>query len=148
MKRSVSAVGLDEFVEVAKALGNPARLRILAMLRKGSLCVCQITSVLRFSSSTVSAHLSELRRAGLVTEQKRGKWVHYRLSEDPPLRRLLDDVLRLVADDEQLREDARVIEAVREISVDDLCRAGLDLTAVGVKTAAPRYVGERGRTRP
>ncbi len=143
MKRSVSAVGLDEFVEVAKALGNPARLRILAMLRNGSLCVCQITSVLRFSGSTVSAHLSELRRAGLVTEQKRGKWVHYRLSEEPPLRRVLDDVLRLVADDGQLREDARVIEAVREIPVDDLCRAGLDLAAVGVKQQLPG-IGERG----
>ncbi len=133
MKRSVPIVGLDEFVDVAKALGNPARLRVLAMLRGGSLCVCQIASVLRFSSSTVSTHLSELRRSGLVTEEKRGKWVHYSLTEEASLRRLLVDILRLLSDDVQLRDDARVVTALRAVPVDDLCRAGLDLTAVGVK---------------
>jgi hypothetical protein len=48
------------------------------------------------------------------------------------------EVLRVVEDDPQLREDAGVIEALREIPVGDLCRAGLDLTAVGVKPALRR----------
>ncbi len=139
-----AAVDLDEFVEVAKALANPGRLRVLAMLRDGSLCVCQIASVLGFTSSTVSSHLTELRRAHLVSEQKRGKWVHYRLNEDESLRRLLDDILRLLADDPQMIDDARVVRALRKVPVDDLCRAGLDLTAVGVK---PRLaaISARGR---
>lgn len=127
---------LAAFVAVAKALGHPARLRMVAMLRGGELCVCQLTSVLRLSGSTVSAHLSDLRRARLVVEQKRGKWVYYRLSDDESMRRLLNEVLRLLTDDPQLREDARVIEALRSVPVDDLCRAGLDLTAVGVKPLA------------
>jgi DNA-binding transcriptional ArsR family regulator len=124
---------LNDFVEVAKALAHPGRLRVLAMLREGALCVCQITSVLELASSTVSAHLSDLRRAGLVTEQKRGKWVHYRLTQSESLGRLVSEALRLVVDDPQIREDARVIEALRAVPVDDLCRAGLDLKAVGVK---------------
>ncbi len=49
------------------------------------------------------------------------------------MRRLVREVLGLLAEDPQLREDARVIEALRAIPVDALCRAGLDLTAVGVK---------------
>ncbi len=126
---------LGDLVEVTKALGHPARLRVLAMLRDGPLCVCQITSVLDLAGSTVSVHLSELRRAGLVAEQKRGKWVHYRLTTTGRLGRLLRHVLRLVDDDPQIRNDVRVIEELRTIPVDELCRAGLDLRAVGVKRA-------------
>ncbi len=135
---------LPAFVEVAKALGHPARLRMVAMLRGGELCVCQLTSVLRLSGSTVSAHLSDLRRARIVAEEKRGKWVYYRLSDDGSMRRLINEVFRLLTDDPQLREDARVIEALRSVPVDDLCRAGLDLTAVGVKPLA--RVPAKGRT--
>jgi ArsR family transcriptional regulator len=134
---------LGAVVEVAKALGHPARLRMVAMLRDGELCVCQLTSVLGLSASTVSAHLSDLRRARLVSEEKRGKWVYYRLSDDQSMRRLITEVLRLLTDDPRLREDARVIDALRSVPVDDLCRARLDLTAVGVKPLA--RLAARGR---
>ena len=147
MTRLISAAGgLNEFVEVVKALGHPGRLRILAMLRDGPLCVCQVTSVLGLSGSTVSAHLSDLRRAGLVAEQKRGRWVYYRLTEDDSLSPLMRNVLRLVAGDPQVREDRRVIGALRAVPVDDLCRAGLDLVAVGVKPA-PKETPAKGRSR-
>ncbi len=136
---------LSDLVEVAKALGHPARLRVLAMLRHGPLCVCQMTSVLDLAGSTVSVHLSELRRAGLVAEQKRGKWVHYRLITAGPLGRLLRQVLRLGDDDPQIRNDARVIEELRAIPVDVLCRAGLDLRAVGVRRARAEAARGRGQ---
>ena len=71
-----------QVVGVAKALGHPARLRMLAMLARGApLCVCQMTSVLELAPSTVSGHLNELRRSGLVSEEKAGKVVYYRLDE-------------------------------------------------------------------
>ena len=144
MRRSIAAAGgLDGFVEVAKALGHPGRLRILAMLRDGALCVCQITSVLDLSGSTVSAHLADLRRAGLVAERKRGKWVFYRLTEDQSLRGLVRDALRLVTGDPQLSEDRRVVEALRAVPVDELCRAGLNLNAVGVTPAPTRAPATR-----
>lgn len=132
------AWSLDDFVEVAKALGHQGRLRILAMLSEGELCVCQITAVVGLSGSTVSAHLSDLRRADLVTEEKRGKWVYYRFTEDASLGGLVRDALHLVAGDPRFGEDRRVIEALRSVPVDDLCRAGLDLVAVGVRTAPKR----------
>jgi len=54
---------LEPLVDLLKTLGHPARLRILALLREGELCVCQINAVLGVATSTVSEHLTELRRA-------------------------------------------------------------------------------------
>ena len=76
---------LPTLVDAVKALAHPGRLRMLAMLQGGDLCVCQMTAVLDLAASTVSSHLSDLRRAGLVTERKSGKWVHYHLIDAGPL---------------------------------------------------------------
>src|SRR5512146_2972049 len=71
---------LTRLVQLHKAIGHPVRLRLLAMLREGPLCVCQMTVVTRLAASTVSEHLSELRRAGLLSERKEGRWVECRLA--------------------------------------------------------------------
>ena len=55
---------LSATVHALKALAHPGRLRILAMLRGGELCVCQMTAVLDLAASSVSAHLADLKRAG------------------------------------------------------------------------------------
>ena len=57
---------LETAVTAARALGHPARLRTVAMLRSGELCVCQITEILKLAPSTVSAHLKELKQARLT----------------------------------------------------------------------------------
>jgi len=72
---------LESAVAVARALGHPARLRTVAMLRSGELCPCQITEVLGLASSTVSAHLKELKQAGLIVERKDGRWVYIGLAK-------------------------------------------------------------------
>ena len=77
-------ITLDTLVEVGAALANPGRLRILALLGEGGLYVCQIRSILNLAASTVSAHLAVLRRAGLVSEEKWGRWVQYRLTSEEP----------------------------------------------------------------
>lgn len=74
-----------------KALGDRTRLRILALLARGDVCVCDIHDSLQVPQPTASRHLAYLRRAGLVTARKRGLWVHYRLAEptDPVARALV-----------------------------------------------------------
>ena len=67
------------------------------MLRGGELCVCQMTAVLGLAASTVSAHLTDLKRAGLVLDRKDGRWVLHRLSEEPPAASHLDPVWKSVA---------------------------------------------------
>ena len=66
---------LSSVATVTKTLGHPGRLRILAILRDGPLSVCQIATILGTPTSTISGHLSELRHAGLVCEQRSGKWI-------------------------------------------------------------------------
>src|SRR4030042_1452469 len=67
----ISCVGeltkpLSRPVDVLKALAHPVRLRILAMLRGGELCLCQMRAVLDLAASPLSPHLADLTRAGLV----------------------------------------------------------------------------------
>ena len=136
---------LPTVIDAVKALAHPGRLRILAMLRGGDLCVCQMTAVLELAASTVSSHLSDLRRAGFVTERKSGKWVYYHLIDAGPLSELVRQALRLVDEDDRLGQDARVVDALRKISLDTFCRTGFDRMAVG---AAPRTAAKRTRSRP
>lgn len=65
---------------VIKAMAHPARLIILDELaERGERCVCELTELVGTDMSTVSRHLSQLRNAGLVTDEKRGTMVYYRL---------------------------------------------------------------------
>ena len=116
---------LDRTVALARAFGNPARLRIAAMLRTGDLCVCQITEVLGLAPSTVSAHLRELRQAGVTTERKVGRWVYVGLADEPGARPWIDSALTAVAGDQQIQTDAALVEELRRLPVEDLCRLGL-----------------------
>lgn len=117
---------LDAAVFVARALGHPARLRTVAALLGGELCVCQIVEMLRLAQSTVSGHLRELKRAGLVDERKKGRWVYVGLSDDPAIRAWVEAAMATVGDDIQLEKDRLTVQALRLVPVDDLCRLGFD----------------------
>jgi len=129
---------LDLAATVHQALAHPARLRILAMLRGGELCACQVTAVLALAPSTVSAHLAALKAAGLVVERKEGRWVHYRLASAPDARARLSRLWREISEDPQVASDARVLARLRRISPEALCQAGLDLERLKIVRVAPR----------
>ncbi len=63
-----------------KALSDPHRLRILDRLRGGERCVCDLMDVLEEGQSLLSFHLRVLKDAGLVTDRREGRWMHYALS--------------------------------------------------------------------
>jgi ArsR family transcriptional regulator len=63
-----------------KALGDDVRLRIVALLSHGELCVCHIEEALDLTQPNASRHLGILRAAGIVAHQRRDKWVYYRLA--------------------------------------------------------------------
>jgi len=121
---------LARLVQVHKAIGHPVRLRLLAMLRGGPLCVCQMTVVVKLAASTVSEHLSELRKAGLVTERKEGRWVEYRLSDSLLREGLLDPVWPALEEDREARADAVLVKQLRRVPVEELCGADLDLARI------------------
>ena len=73
---------MEQFTKIFKALADPNRVRIMKMLEQKQLCVCEITEILNLSTSTVSSHLSLLRRAGLIDYEKNGKWVDYKINRE------------------------------------------------------------------
>ena len=124
---------LSQLVDIHKALAHTARLRILAMLRAGELCVCQITAVLDLAPSTVSAHLSDLKRAGLLEERKEGRWVHYGLARTARTNKLLRAIWPQLEQDPQVQADRAVVTELRSVPLDELCRANLDLEELGLE---------------
>lgn len=118
---------LARLVQVHKAIGHPVRLRLLAALRSGPLCVCQMTVIVKLAASTVSEHLSELRNAGLIADRKEGRWVEYRLSSSALNDGILDAVWPALEDDGEARADAVIVKELRRIPVDELCSVDLDL---------------------
>ncbi len=72
---------MREFIKTMKALSDPNRVKILKMLEKRCLCVCEIREALGIAQSTVSKHLKVLEEAGLVSYEKEGPWVNYRIAD-------------------------------------------------------------------
>jgi ArsR family transcriptional regulator, arsenate/arsenite/antimonite-responsive transcriptional repressor len=126
MTKPVEIIG-----EINKALSHAVRLRMVAMLRGGPLCVCQVTAVVKLAASTVSAHLAELKRAGIVLEQKSGRWVEYRLAEAGPHVAMLAAVWPALESDPRIKADERILRELRKVSLEELCQVDLDLNSLG-----------------
>lgn len=83
---------IDEAVMMLKGFADPTRLKLLALLRDGEVCVHQLVEALGMSQSAVSHQLRTLRAARLVSHRKRGRHVYYRLA-DGHVREMLTGVL-------------------------------------------------------
>jgi len=66
-----------------KALADPTRLRLINLMGDDEVCVCFFVEVLKINQPKISRHLAYLRRAGVVSARRDGKWIHYRLVEPP-----------------------------------------------------------------
>ncbi|MCP3853730.1 MAG: helix-turn-helix transcriptional regulator [Actinomycetia bacterium] len=74
-----------ELANVFKALADPVRLRILSCVASaspGEVCVCDLPEVIGRSQPTVSHHLALLVKAGLLSREKRGRWVWFSLDDE------------------------------------------------------------------
>jgi len=79
--KEIEGEDLNPEIKVFKAVADATRLKILKLLIKGELCVCEIMLALKKPQSSISHNLSILEDAGLIKERKNGKWCHYRLSD-------------------------------------------------------------------
>ncbi len=78
-RASVADENAQALADMFKALADPARVKILAMLLNADeVCACDISDEIGKSAATASHHLKILREAGLATSEKRGTWVYYR----------------------------------------------------------------------
>lgn len=119
---------MREILAITKALAEEGRLRALGALRGRELCVCQVVELLGLAPSTVSKHMSVLHQAGLVETRKVGRWVYYRLAgagAPAPVARALEWVLDALAQDPQVRRDARRLRDILKLDPEELCRLRL-----------------------
>ena len=116
---------MREFMAITKALSDPGRVRILLSLRRGELCVCQITELFGLATSTVSKHLSILNQAGLILSRKTERWVYYRLpdkSAPVAVREALDWVHKSLSKTDAAATDAKRLQKVLKADLGEICR--------------------------
>jgi ArsR family transcriptional regulator len=89
------------------ALADRTRLRLLNLIGKDEVCVCFFVEILDELQPKISRHLAYLRKAGLVSARRDGKWMHYRVIEpsDPQAARVLDDVMAWLSEDREMQRD-------------------------------------------
>jgi ArsR family transcriptional regulator len=93
-RQPLSPAQAVELSQVFKALGDPVRLRLLSLIAShegGEACVCDLSGVFDLTGPTISHHLKVLREAGLISGERRGTWVFYRVR--PEALRLASAVL-------------------------------------------------------
>jgi ArsR family transcriptional regulator len=103
-------------VHLLKLLSDPARLRILMLVTKKELCVCQIMGVLGISQPLVSRNLTLLNAAGFLDERKEGKLVFYSLRRrlPAPHGRMVDLLKDLLKSDKILLSDLKSLRDCEE----------------------------------
>ncbi len=116
---------MREFMTITKALADPNRVRVLLALRRGELCVCQITELFGLAPSTVSKHLSVLNHAGLILSRKTERWVYYRLADRTApvvVREALDWVRKSLAKTDESVADAGRLNRILKMDLAEICR--------------------------
>jgi ArsR family transcriptional regulator, arsenate/arsenite/antimonite-responsive transcriptional repressor len=104
---SVSELDVRPFSRVFRALSDETRVRIVALLSHGELCVCHIEHALAMPQSNVSRHLGVLKSAGIVDTRRDGSWVYYRLiaQDIPELQGAIEGIGRAFASPRVIRSD-------------------------------------------
>jgi len=123
-------MSLREYEMVMKAVADPTRVRILKVLERGEMCVCQVVAVLELTQSTISKHLFLLKMAGLVKERQEKKWVHYSLGGSeagPYARRMLGGLRGWLNDDPVVGRDRKREALARELGPAEICERGMTL---------------------
>lgn len=107
---------MHNLIKIFHALSDETRLRILKLLSKAELCVCEIVAALNMVQPKVSFHLGVLKEADLVKIRKEGKWVIYSLNDSDLFRRfLIFSVLEKISD-EDIKEEIRRLSEFKESS--------------------------------
>ena len=89
------------------ALADRTRLRLLNLMNGKEVCVCYFVEVLGQSQPKISRHLAYLRRAGIVTARREGKWMHYKIvtPKHPGASRILSEALSVLGEDKVMQSD-------------------------------------------
>jgi DNA-binding transcriptional ArsR family regulator len=108
---------MNELLTSIKAVSEEIRIRLLLLLLDREACVCELMSVYDMAQSKLSHHLITLRDAGLLQDEKRGKWNYYRVNTkalSPANQELILSLSRWFIDEGTIGRDRRTLEKVKE----------------------------------
>ena len=111
---------MKDFVRVMKALSDPNRVKIVKMLQRKAMCVCEMKAALGVAQPTVSKHLKILEEAGLVGFKKDGLWVNYRLSDgssSPYASSVLGNLRHWLNDEKDISELMGTIDKINRFEI-------------------------------
>jgi len=111
---------MREAIKTLKALADPTRLRIVAILLRHEVCVCELMAILELEQSRISHQLRILRDADIVEDQRDGRWIVYAIPERtrPTIELLLESFLKeKLAESENIQRDLAKLPACLEQSV-------------------------------
>ena len=112
---------MREFIKVMKALSDPNRVKMIKLLQRRMLCVCEIQEALGLAQSTASKHLKILEEAELITYSKDGLCVNYQLAnggKSPYVASLLGNLRHWLEEDDGVAE---LVARLPEIRRDIIC---------------------------
>lgn len=110
---------MKNLTEFLKIISDETRLRILVLLLKKELCVCELCEILEESQPKVSRHLAKLRDARLVKDERQGQWVFYYANFENDFKNIIDIIIGKTDEYPQLKKD--VDRLMIKVSSDCLC---------------------------
>ncbi len=126
-QRAGDAVG--ETSSILEVLADPRRLRILLLLLRQELCVCELVDVVQLPQYEVSRHLAVLKKGGFVDARREGLWAYHNIPssvrKQPVRGRLLEMLSQRLAGDRVAAADLRRLEKRLELRVGGACVIGL-----------------------
>lgn len=108
---------MDEIVSLFNILSDKTRLRILLLLAKKELCVCEIFAALDMSQPRVSQQLSVLKHSKLIKDRRVGKWIYYKIDENEytkPLNSILPLIPDWLEDGDEYMLDQSMMDKISE----------------------------------
>ncbi len=141
---------MRDVVNIAAALSDENRVRALAAVGSGELCVCQLIELLQLAPSTVSKHMSILRQAGLVDARKDGRWMYYRLPDargesSAVAKEAVKWAMRAIGDGLQITQDRKRLAAIKCENPEVLCKRQIGRNSKCCSSAPATPVGVRWR---
>jgi ArsR family transcriptional regulator, arsenate/arsenite/antimonite-responsive transcriptional repressor len=101
---------LDKILDLFSILSDKTRLRILLLLMKSELCVCEIIGVLDMSQPRISRHLSMLKQGNYIKDRREGKWIYYKLEDNEKsvyLKSILSQTSKWMENDIEFLNDSK-----------------------------------------
>jgi ArsR family transcriptional regulator, arsenate/arsenite/antimonite-responsive transcriptional repressor len=111
---------MKKFIKVMKALSDPNRVKMMKMLQRRPLCVCEIKEALDIAQSTASKHLKILEDADLVRSFKDGLWVNYSLSDgssSPYSASMIGNLKHWLDDENEIKELNRILPGIDRLDI-------------------------------